>query len=117
MGQRHHDLSQFGRAIDHPVLQPQLGRQRHSLPGNDRPHLSLEGAQAFFQDRDGAIHLSLQPRKGESVPCEVICLGTQFDTMLAYNELLSGRPWTADLAAIAKNYQLPAILATRKPGR
>jgi hypothetical protein len=58
-------------------------------------HLSLEGAQAFFEDRGGAIRLSQQPRKGESAPCEVICLGRQFDTMLAYNELLSpgcGRP-------------------------
>ena len=70
-------------------------------------HLSLEGAQAFFEDRDGAIHLSQQPRKGESAPCEVICLGMQFDTMLAYNELLTPRPWTADLAAIAKDHELP----------
>jgi hypothetical protein len=80
-------------------------------------HLSLEGAQAFFQDRDGAIHLSLQPRMGDPAPCEVICLGMQFDTMLAYNELLNPRPWTADLAAIVKDHDLPAILATRKPGR
>ena len=80
-------------------------------------HLSLEGAQAFFEDRDGAIRLSQQPRKGEAAPCEMICLGMQFDTMLAYNELLSPRPWTADLAAIAKDHELPAILTTRKPGR
>ncbi len=80
-------------------------------------HLSLEGAQAFFQDRDGAIHLPQQPLKGEAVPCDVICLGMQFDTMLANDELLAFRPWTADLAAIAKDHQLPANLATRQPGR
>jgi hypothetical protein len=80
-------------------------------------HLSLEGAQAFFQDRDGAIHLSQQPFKGEVAPCEVLCLGMQFDTMLAYNELLAFRPWTADLAAIAKDHELPVNLATRQPGR
>jgi hypothetical protein len=34
----------------------------------------------------------------------VICLGMQFDAMLAYNELLAFRPWTADLAAIAKDH-------------
>jgi hypothetical protein len=68
-------------------------------------HLSLEGAQAFFQDRDGAIHLSQQPLRSEAAPCEVICLGMQFDTM----------PWTADLAAIAKDHELPANLATRRP--
>ena len=58
-------------------------------------HLSLEGAQAFFQDRNGTIRLSQQPITGEAAPCEVICLGMQFDTMLAYNELLApghGRP-------------------------
>jgi hypothetical protein len=31
----------------------------------------------------------------------------QFDTMLAYNELLASKPWTADLAAIAKDHELP----------
>jgi hypothetical protein len=41
----------------------------------------------------------------------------QFDTMLAYNELLSSRPWTAELAAISKDHGLPAILATRRAGR
>ncbi len=77
-------------------------------------HLSLEGAQVFFQDRDGAIRLSQQPLHGEVAPCEVICLGMQLDTMLAYNELLAFRPWTADLAAIAKDHELPANLATRQ---
>ena len=80
-------------------------------------HLSLEGAQAFFQDRDGAIRLSQQPIRAEAAPCEVICLGMQFDTMLAYNELLSPRPWTADLAAIAEDHELAAVLATRRAGR
>ena len=81
-------------------------------------HLSLEGAQVFFRDADGdgAIHLSQQPIKAEAAPCEVICLGMQFDTMLAYNELLGPRPWTADLAAIAKDHGLPAVLATRRAG-
>jgi hypothetical protein len=80
-------------------------------------HLSLVGAQKFFQDRDGAIQLSRHPVHGEVAPCEVICLGIQFDTMLAYNELLASRPWTADLGAIADDHGLPATLATRKPGR
>lgn len=79
-------------------------------------HLSLEGAQAFFQGSDDAIRLWQQPNKGEAAWCEVICLGMQFDTMLAYNELLSTRPWTADLAAIAQDHDLAAVLATRRPG-
>jgi hypothetical protein len=80
-------------------------------------HLSLEGAQVFFQDRDGEIRLWQQPLHGEVAPCEVLCLGMQFDTMLAYNELLASRPWTADLAAIAKDHELSVILATRQPRR
>jgi hypothetical protein len=49
-------------------------------------------------------------------PNQVTCLGMQFDAMLAYNELLASRPWTADLAAIAKDHELLAVLATRKGG-
>jgi hypothetical protein len=80
-------------------------------------HLSLEGAQLFFQDTDEAIRLWQEPRHGEVAPCEVICLGMLFDTMLAYNELLISRPWTVELAAIAKDHELPGILATRRSGR
>jgi len=39
----------------------------------------------------------------------------QFDTMLAYNELLRTRPWTARLPAIAEDHGLPARLAARRP--
>ncbi|MGH3229174.1 MAG: hypothetical protein ACRDOA_11435 [Streptosporangiaceae bacterium] len=41
-------------------------------------------------------------------------MGMQFDTMLAYNELLRTRPWTAQLSAIAEDHGLPARLAARK---
>lgn len=77
-------------------------------------HLSLEGAQTFFQNRDGAFQLSQQPFRNEAAPCEVICLGMQFDTMLAYNKLLDYKPWTADLSAIAKDHDLSTTLATRR---
>ena len=49
------------------------------------------------------------------MPCETVCLGMQFDTMLAYNELLGTRPWTAPLAAIAEDHDLPVRLAARRP--
>jgi hypothetical protein len=51
-------------------------------------HLSLEGAQEFFQNGDAELRLSQQPRHNELMPCEDVCLGMQFDTMLAFNELL-----------------------------
>ena len=38
----------------------------------------------------------------------------QFDTMLAYNELLADKPWTADLAVIAKDHGLSVNLTTRR---
>lgn len=41
----------------------------------------------------------------------------QFDTMLAYNKLLKGEPWTAKLAAIAEDHGLYAEPATRKPAQ
>lgn len=82
-----------------------------------KAHLSLEGAQAFFENRDDAIRLSQQPFSRESLPCEEICLGMLFDTMLAYNKLLRGEPWTAELAAIAEDHGLHAELATRKPAQ
>jgi hypothetical protein len=77
-------------------------------------HLSLEGAEEFFQNGEDAIHLSQQPRHNELMPCEDVCLGMQFDTMLAYNELLRTRPWTAKLSAIAEDHGLPARLAARR---
>jgi hypothetical protein len=76
-------------------------------------HLSLEGAQEFFRAGDSSFRLSQQPLNGEVVPCEVLCLGMLFDTMLAYNELLVSKPWTTELAAIAKDHNQSTIPATR----
>lgn len=80
-----------------------------------RVHLSLEGAQEFFQSMDNTIALSQQPRHNELMPCDDICLGMQFDAMLAYNELLRTRPWTAELLSIAEDHGLPTRLAVRSP--
>ncbi len=77
-------------------------------------HLSLEGAQEFFQHGEDVIALTQQPRHNELMPYEDICLGLQFDTMLAYNELLRTWPWTARLSAIAEDHALPVRLAARQ---
>jgi len=77
-------------------------------------HLSLEGAQTFFEDREGAIRLSQHPFRGEVAPCEQICLGMQFDAMLAYNQLLTGQPWAAELSSIATDHGLSMQLTVRK---
>lgn len=77
-------------------------------------HLSLEGAQTFFQDKDDAVQLSQQPFRGEVAPCEQIAFGMQFDAMVAYNQLLVGQPWTIDLAAIGQEYEISVQLYVRK---
>jgi hypothetical protein len=78
-------------------------------------HLPLEGAQEFFQSGDAGVRLSREPRHNELMPCEDISLGWQFDTMLAWNELLRTRPWTVQLSAIAEDCGLPVRLAARRP--
>lgn len=77
-------------------------------------HLSLEGAQTFFKDNDNAIQVWREPYKGELMPCEQICLQMQFAAMLAYNELLNGKPWAPALVEIAKDHGLSLTLAVRK---
>jgi hypothetical protein len=79
-------------------------------------HLSLEGAQMFFEDKGDTIRISQKP-PGELMPCEQVCLGMQFDAMLAYNKLLEGKPWTAALTEIATDHQLPLKLTTRRSRR
>jgi hypothetical protein len=74
-------------------------------------HMSLDGAQEFFENGDGTLRLWQLPRHGVLMPCEAACLGMQFDTMAAYNELLGTRPWTAPLAAIAEDHDLPVRMA------
>jgi len=78
-------------------------------------HLSLEGAQIFFRQSKDGTRLSQHPFNDETVPCEVVCLGMQFSTMLAYNELLDSRPWTTELKAIAEQHGLTTEIA-RKVG-
>lgn len=77
-------------------------------------HLSTQAAGAFFQTTDEAARLWLEPRFGEVVACEELCLLVLFDTMKAYNALLAGRPWSDALAAIAADY---ADLTTELPKR
>jgi hypothetical protein len=38
----------------------------------------------------------------------------QFDTMLSYNELPAGKPWTVGLAAMAKDHGLSVNVTTRR---
>jgi hypothetical protein len=69
-------------------------------------HLSSVGAQQFFSMSGGVVALSLTPHIDEPVDCLIVCLKMQFDTMLAYNQLLTGDPWRGALYRIAARYGL-----------
>lgn len=85
----------------------------HVLSG--MTYLSLEGAQAFFKDEDGALRVWQNPHRGEVIPCEQVSLQMQFAAMLAYNDLLDGKPWTSALVEIARDHGLSLERAARKP--
>jgi hypothetical protein len=80
-------------------------------------HLSLEGAQTFFKEKGNTVQVWREPYRGELMPCEQICLQMEFAAMLAYNELLNGKPWTAALAEIGKDHGLSLTLTVRKSTR
>lgn len=79
-------------------------------------HPTLTGAQMFFQDNDEAIVLSQVPIHKEVVPCQLFALSVLHGAMLAFNELLAGRPWTATLEEIAQEFGLTAKLPTWSTG-
>jgi hypothetical protein len=79
-------------------------------------HGSLAGAQLFFTVRDGGrVTLGTKPVPKEDVPCLQVGLLLQFTTMLSYNELLIGKPWTDVLHAVAKDFGFDSTLPKRRP--
>lgn len=79
-------------------------------------HPTLTGAQMFFQDDGKAIVLSQLPIHKEVVPCQLFALWVLHDAMLAFNELLAGRPWTIALEKIAQEFGLVAQMPTWSTG-
>ncbi|MEY9933911.1 hypothetical protein ABH926_008574 [Catenulispora sp. GP43] len=78
-------------------------------------HPSMIGAQMFFKDGE-PVELHMMPRHGEVVPCLHIALILLYTAMLAYNQLLTGSPWTDDLLAVARTYDLDEVLPARQSG-
>jgi hypothetical protein len=77
-------------------------------------HASLMGAQAFFAERGDAIALGTKPEPREFVPCLEIGQSLLFTTMLAFNKLLIGKPWTDTLQAIADTIGADTKLPKRR---
>ncbi|MEU8988368.1 hypothetical protein AB0C98_18270 [Streptomyces sp. NPDC048558] len=66
--------------------------------------------QMFFKNDGEAIHVSQAPIHEEIVACQPYCLRILHIAMLAFNEVLTGKPWTAKLEQIAKEYGFATML-------
>ena len=77
-------------------------------------HASLMGAQVFFAERGDATALSTKPEPREMVPCLEMGEYFLFTAMLAFNELLIGKPWTDTLQTIATEIGADASLPKRR---
>jgi hypothetical protein len=73
-------------------------------------HPTLTGAQLFFQDDGEAFRVSQTPIHEELVPCPLFCLWILHTAMLCFNELLTDKPWTAELEKVAKEYGFMSTL-------
>ncbi|MFE5295895.1 DUF5677 domain-containing protein [Streptomyces sp. NPDC056632] len=67
-------------------------------------HPTLTGVQMFFKDDGEAFNVSQMPIHEEIVACQLYCLWILHAAMLAFNEVLDGKPWTEDLEKIAKDF-------------
>ncbi|MFF3364499.1 DUF5677 domain-containing protein [Streptomyces misionensis] len=73
-------------------------------------HPTPTGVQMFFKDDGEAIHVSQTPIHEEIVACQLYCLWILHIAMLAFNEVLTGKPWTAELEQVAKEYGFATTL-------
>ncbi|MFH0178878.1 DUF5677 domain-containing protein [Streptomyces cacaoi] len=73
-------------------------------------HPTLTGAQMFFKDDGKDFHVRQVPIHEELVACQLYCLWIFHIAMLAFNEVLTGKPWTTDLEKIAKEYGFSTTL-------
>ncbi|MEU9026801.1 DUF5677 domain-containing protein [Streptomyces sp. NPDC048383] len=91
--------------IEHLMQGYGLARERTFYQVESRfTHPTLTGAQMFFKDDGEAFHVSQAPMHDEVVACEPYCLWIFHAAMLAFNEVLTDQPWTAELAKIAEEY-------------
>jgi hypothetical protein len=73
-------------------------------------HPTPTGVQMFFKTEGDDFHVSQMPMHEEIVPCVPYCLWIFHMAMLAFNEVLTGNPWTTELEQIAKEYGFATTL-------
>lgn len=73
-------------------------------------HPTLTGAQMFFKDDGTNFHVSQTPIHEELVACHLFCLWIFHIAMLAFNEVLTDKPWTTELEQVAKEYGFATTL-------
>ncbi|MGW2040304.1 DUF5677 domain-containing protein [Streptomyces virginiae] len=97
--------------IEHLMQGYGLARERTFYQVESRfTHPTLTGVQMFFKDDGEAFHVSQMPIQDEVVACDLYCLWIFHVAMLAFNEVLTDKPWTAELEAIAKEYGFATTL-------
>lgn len=80
-------------------------------------HPTLTGAQMFFKDDGENFHVNQMPIHEELVACQLFCLWIFHIAMLAFNEVLTGKPWTTELEQVAREYGFASSLPQwREPG-
>ncbi|MCY0942011.1 hypothetical protein [Streptomyces antarcticus] len=90
--------------IEHLMQGYGLARERTFYQVESRfTHPTLTGAQMFFKDDGEAFHVSQHRCTMRSWPASRTAFGSS-TSMLAFNEVLTDQPWTAELAKIAEEY-------------
>jgi hypothetical protein len=79
-------------------------------------HPTPTGVQMFFKTEGDAFHVSQSPMHEEIVPCQLYCLWIFHIAMLAFNEVLTDKPWTTALEEIAKEYGFATTLPQWQQG-
>jgi len=77
-------------------------------------HVSMTSVQHFMQPKPEGYELSQVPAPKEAASCAELCLHLFSQALIIFNEILVGRPWTNDLAAIAAEYGLDTDRPTRR---
>jgi hypothetical protein len=77
-------------------------------------HVSMTSVQFFMKAEGNTISLSQKPVPEEALPCEDFCLHTYAQAFAAFNRLLMGQPWTAELTRIADEFGADISRPTRR---
>jgi hypothetical protein len=67
-------------------------------------HVSMTSVQFFVKTHGDAVSLTQMPDPEETISCPEFCLHTFAQALAAFNRLLVGQPWTAELARIADEF-------------